>query len=88
MPHCENNQCHKQLSPEHVRESRSGKLLCGECIKVTPLHPNQQVMGRDFDYSIGYNQKDGLRAHVSLGGAKLSFEVSQQELTRTFGPEQ
>lgn len=88
MPHCENIKCNKQLSPEHVRESRSGKLLCGACVDVIPLHPPNQVMGRNFDYAVGYTKKNGLQAHVSLGGAKLSFEVSQEEITRTFGPEQ
>lgn len=90
MPHCENTVCNKKLHPEHVREAKSGQLLCSECLNdVTPLHgekPPAQLWGRDFGYDFGYTRQRGIYAGASLGGAKLSLEVSQEELTRTFGP--
>lgn len=95
MPHCENENCNKQLASHEVKE-KDGKLLCDPCANpVTPLKalpgakkdPRGHVMGRDFDYGLSYTRKDGIQGHVSLGGAKISVEVSQEEITRIFGPE-
>ena len=91
MPYCENTVCNKQLSPEHVREARSGKLLCATCLDLAEKLTKgesapTQLLGRDFNYDFGYTRQRGIHAEVSLGGAKLSLEVSQEELTRTFGP--
>jgi hypothetical protein len=96
MPHCENKNCNKQLTSDEVQE-KEGKLLCEPCANpVTPLKAlpgskvdprGGQVMGRDFDYGLSYTRKHGIQGHVSLGGAKLSLEVSQEEITRIFGPE-
>jgi hypothetical protein len=89
MPHCENTVCNKQLAPEEVKESREGLLLCSECVKVTPLHTNQdsRILNRQLDYAFGYTKKKGIQAYVRLGGVKLSLEVSQKEITSIFGPE-
>ncbi len=92
MPHCENKNCNKQLASHEIQEGGDGKLVCSSCVtdnKVTPLHPERTdlVLNREFDYAIGYTKKRGLQAHVRLGGAKLSLEVSQEEIASIFGPE-
>ena len=94
MPRCENEQCgREELSPDELHEDlETGGLFCGDCAedkKIVKV-PNRQdlVLGREFDYDVSYTRKDGLKAGVRLGGAKLSLEVDAGELNRTFGPEE
>lgn len=90
MPHCENTACDKQnLAPDEVQKTPDGKLVCEECAKVTPLHPEHdgRILNREFDYAVGYTKKNGFQVHAKLGGAKISLEISQEEIIRIFGPE-
>jgi len=91
MPYCENQICQKQVKPNELIED-DDILVCIECHNRPELHPvvdpgKNKVLGREFDYGVSYNRRDGFKAHARLGGARLSFEVDQDELRRTFGPE-
>ena len=90
MPHCENTACNKKITPDEACKEIDGSVVCPACADgVTPLHGEpkpQQMWGRDFNYDFGYTRQRGAYAGVSLGGAKMSLEISQEELTRTFGP--
>jgi len=93
MPHCENSECARdELPPEEIVENvENGKLICEKCAETVdvvaiPTRHEELVLGRELDYEVSYTKKAGLRAGIRLGGAKLSFEVEQEELNRTFGP--
>ena len=89
MPKCENTQCGREdVSPEEMHEEAStGRLFCDDCIvdKQVVSTPAQEAGGAAIDYAISYSKKSGLRAGVVLGGASLTLEVSQEELSRTLG---
>lgn len=92
MPRCEIRGCDTDvIPPEELYKHSTGTLMCRDCFNNdTPEYLSEPedrlILGREFDYSINYTKKDGLRAGVRLGGATLSFEVSPSELDRTFGP--
>lgn len=97
MPRCENEECGLENIPPTLvfKGVETDKLYCANCVGVEGLermahHPIPEdtslVLGREFDYGLSYNKKDGLKGGIRLGGASLSLDVSSSELDRTFGP--
>lgn len=90
MPTCEMKKCGRTIGPNETRED-NGKVVCESCFgaTVTPIGVKSKeklFLGRELNFDFGYTNKDGAKAELSLGGAKLSLSISQEELTRTFGP--
>ena len=90
MPRCENDMCGRtDVEPDNLRNV-NGQIVCEICApKIVGICSAQKdlVWGRQFDYELSYTKVHGLRAGASIGGAKISFEVSQEELGSLFGPE-
>jgi hypothetical protein len=86
MPHCE--ECSVPVKKEELaQEAITNKLLCPGCSDGRAVIMDRTtILGREFDYEISYTRKNGFKAQAKLGGAKLTFEVDQEELTNIFGP--
>lgn len=85
MPYCEREGCGKRAAASELRrEVNTGLLLCLEHQEGTT------VIGLDddeeeLDYEISYTRRRGLHASVSYGGAKISLNVDQKEISRILG---
>jgi len=63
MPHCENNDCEVEVSPEELYEDgRTGSLLCEGCANKVPLVPQScsQVPGNILNWPSN-NDRPALR---------------------------
>ena len=94
MPHCEKQECPKnELSPDEIVQNvKTGEIICEECsedvdVVAVPVKTREDlVFGREYDYNLSYTKREGFRAGIRLGGARLSLEVDQSEFDRVFGP--
>lgn len=89
MPKCVS--CSESIPPENlVEDAETQELLCPRCgeerkVVAFPGHKRNLVLGRELDYGVSYDREVGLRAHASLGKAKISVEIAEEEIKRTLG---
>lgn len=89
MPKCE--ECKNSVKPDRLfQDLDTGKLCCEECadgkrIVSIPEEDPDTFLGRTYDYDFSYTREKGIRASGRLGGAKVTLEVSQEELTSWLG---
>jgi len=86
MPWCENEGCNKSnlKKSEVIFDEHNKKVLCVPCGQQASLS-DQALVGEVIDktwFGVGYTSDQGLKAELVYQGAKVSLNVSNDQIQK------
>ena len=89
MPWCENCEKRGLKTNEIAFDEKNHRVLCIPCAETSAVTSNDEALkGEIVDktwFGVGYTSDHGLKAELIYGGARLTVNVSNDQISRLMG---